>query len=144
MLRHIVPYLSHLGVFSFSFKKKKQKKKQLSFINKGRLKSAFHSHYMCLFQVNTYILVLQQEAQKRLISQGTHDEKVTLCVIYQNFPHILTDSNLLDATLGNYYKWKGQRSKVKGHGKRSNTEKYSIFFVYPQILHINFRFFTHV
>ena len=34
---------------------------------------------------------------------------------------------------------KGQRSR-----KRSNTEKYSIFFVYPQILYVDFRFFTDV
>ena len=37
-------------------------------------------------------------------NEDTHDERVTLCGIYRNFPHILTDSNLLDATLGNYYK----------------------------------------
>ena len=45
-----------------------------------------------------------------------------------NFPHILTDSNLLDATLGNYYKWKGHRSQFTK--KRSNTEKYIIFLIY--------------
>ena len=50
------------------------------------------------------LIVQQQEAQKRLISQGTYNEKVTLCVIDQNFPYILTDSNLLDATMGKYYK----------------------------------------
>ena len=77
-------------------------------------------------------------------NENTHDERVTLCGIYQNFPHILTDSKLLDATLGNYYKWKGQRSKVKGHEKRSNPKKYSFFLVYLQLLHINFRFSTDV
>ena len=102
--------------------------------------------YICIYTyMYVYIYIcIYSAAASWTKNEDTHDERVTLCGIYQNFPHILMDSNLLDATLGNYYKWKGQRSKVKGHEKRSNTEKYSIFFVYPQILHINFRFFTHV
>ena len=66
-------------------------------------------------------MAISAEAQKRLISQGTHDEMVTLCGIYQN-------------------QVKGERSRKK----RSNTEKYSIFLVFLQILHVNFRFSTDV
>ena len=50
-----------------------------------------------------------------------------LCGVYQHFPHILTDSNLLDATLSNFYKWKGQRSNVT---KKGQTLKNTVFSLY--------------
>ena len=78
--------------------------------------------------------MLQQTAKERFISERTHGENVTLCAIYQNCLQVMTHSKRLDARLGNYYKWKGQRSKVKRHEEGSNPEKYSIFLVYLHLV----------